>query len=471
MEKRRNPMIELVKILAAVPAVLLPVALIWAYIALYPMNYTDGEAPYYFWNRDTSRTPSEKEYRTLILGDSAANAAYLPEVLSENAINLSLGGTTPAENYYVLKDWLSAHPAPEAVYISFMDYHLIYDNMFYERTVYSHRLTPEAEREILAAARECEDENIAVSDGEEKLCEYDIFYPKLYLPALLNAGFSQRRAQNEENYNAIGMHRGAYIGLTADIYADTDPNIYDSYPVNPLYDRYYRKILDLCRENGIRVRIVSLPKTGNSVLADSFRNKRDGYYEDLAEAYDNVSYFNLIDTMENRCFLDWEHFNIYGAWAFSERMRSLYPADFRSDPLSNETVIGQLAYLRLMKEPDLLLRSISGEEFSAVLISADAALAEKGGARDSGAMMGGKHIWLRSDVIENAQYNESDGRADSISVVTNEDGTVALRLKDQWYPIAADETAGATLILISHRDNNVVEVRNYLANGTGYLLK
>ena len=471
MSKKSNTMRELVKILAAMPAVVLPVVLVWGYIAFFPMHYSDGETPYYFWNRDISLTPSKKEYSTVILGDSTANAAYLPEVLSEDTINLSLGGTTPVENYYVLQDWLSMHANPRVVYLSFMDYHLIYDNMFYERTVYSHRLRDSQEREILAEARECLDENIAVSDAEEKLVEYHLYSPRLYLPALLNAGFSQRKSQNEETYKAVDFHRGAYIGLTSQMYMDTDPNIYDSYPVNPLYDRYYHKILDLCKEKGIQVRIVSLPKTGNSVLQNSFRNSRDGYYRGLEETYENVTYVSAVDTMDNRYFLDWEHLNIYGSWAFSALLKSAFPNDFSKEPLSDDTVIGQLEYLKLMKEPDLLCQSITGKEFSAVLISEDKALAAKAGAKDTGTMMNRKHIFLRSEVLHGASFNENDGKDDTIAIVNNEDGTTALRLKDQWYPAAIDDYAGATLILISHRDNNVVEVRNYLSNGTGYLLK
>ena len=149
----------------------------------------------------------------------------------------------------------------------------------------------------------------------------------------------------------------------------------------------------------------------------------------------------------------------------------MFPEDFQSDPLSVETLIGQLEYLKLMKEPDLLCKSISGEEFSAVLITEDEALAEACGAKDTEASIDDKKIYLRSDVLHNAMYNDSDGQDDSITIVTNEDGTQALRLKDTWYPISVDAYAGATKILISHRDNNVQEVRNYLSDGTGYLLK
>ncbi len=468
---KAKPLTTLIRILISAVLVLLPVFLICMYIRLFPMNYADGEAPYYFWNRDVSRSSSDRRYRVLILGDSAANAAYLPEVLSEDTINLSLGGTTPVENYYVLSDWLNAHEAPETVFLSFMDYHMIYDNMFYERTVYAHRLTPSQEREVLSEARDCQDENIAIKDAEEQLFQYDHYLPQKYLPALLNAGFSSRRAENEAHYAAVSLHRGAYIGLSDAVYMDTDPNVYDSYVVNPLYDRYYRKILALCQEKGIQARIISLPKTGNSVLTERFHNQRDGYYEALAEEYPCAQYDARIETMDNRCFLDWEHFNTSGAWLFSSRLRRMYPDVFHEEVPSDETLIGQLEYLKLIPQPDQLLNCLNNDYFSALLITQDSRLALLSGAEDTGIRLGSKTIWLKSRVIEKVLYNENDGRDTSVSFVINEDGSQAVRLGENWLPVTVDDYAGATVILLSHRNSAAAEVRNYLKDGTGYVLK
>ena len=81
--------------------------------------FTDQEVPYYLWNREITNTKQDKKYDVLILGDSVANAAYIPEVLSDHVINLALGGTTPVENYYTMQDWLKYNPAPKVCYISF----------------------------------------------------------------------------------------------------------------------------------------------------------------------------------------------------------------------------------------------------------------------------------------------------------------------------------------------------------------
>ena len=466
MKKTENGWIELIKIIVMAVIVFLPVVFLCLFIRNHTMDYSDGETPYYFWNRDFTHTKQDQYFSTLILGDSAANAAYLPEAMSEGTVNLSLGGTTIVENYYVLQDWLSCHEAPRTVYLSFMDYHLIYDNMFYERTVYSHRLTLEQEKEILKHAREAEDENIAVSDADLRLLEYNWYLPKYYLPALLNAGFTERRAENEEHYNDINLHRGAYIGLTAEMYADTDQNTYDSYLVNPLYDRYYRMFLQLCQEKGIQVRIVSLPKTGNSVLTPEYHDQRDGYYSSLVSDYDNAMYFCEVDACDGRYFLDWEHFNVYGGWMWSNYIRSRFPEDFDDEPMKWETLAGIFDYMKLAKDPDLLVDFASGKEIAVIAVTAnDYQLLEK--FWDTEKEISGKRVYIENGVEVNFMVNEIDGDINTVALIANEDGTHAIYLHGEYYPVKIDPYADLTLIFINTNDFTPALIRNYLRTGEG----
>ena len=46
----------------------------------------------------------------IVIGDSRAKAAFIPSELPEiNSFNLSLGGATPVEGYYILKKYLKGH--------------------------------------------------------------------------------------------------------------------------------------------------------------------------------------------------------------------------------------------------------------------------------------------------------------------------------------------------------------------------
>ena len=457
---------ELLKILVMAVVISLPVLFLCLYLRFYPMNYSDGEAPYYFWNKDVSQKPSERYYSTLVMGDSAANAAYLPEAMSEGTINLSLGGTTIIENYYVLQDWLAHQEAPKTIYISFMDYHLVYDNMFYERTVYSHRLTYEQEKEILKTAREYQDENIAIEDGELKLFEYNYYLPKYYLPALLNGGFSERKEENEAHYAQIDLHRGAYIGLSNEMYTYTDQNTYSTYYVNPLYEQYYHKFLDLCQEKAIQVRIVALPKTGNSVLTSQFHEERDGFYRNLVSGYHNAMYFDEVDTCDGRYFLDWEHFNVYGGWMWSSFIRNRFPQDFESEPTSSQTLAGIADYLKLAKEPDLMVDFANGKDLFAIAITnrTDSML-EK--FQDTEQEIDGKRIYLQNGTERNLLANEMDGDSNTIVLTSNEDGTHAIYLSGEWYPVTIEPYADLTLIFINALDHTVFSVRNFKNTGTG----
>ena len=126
-----------------------PMLAIYAYTWFNPLGYMDEESPHYLWNKEKVNSEETCYYDTIILGDSMANAAYMPEVLSDTAINLSLGGMTPVENYYVLQDWLTTHRAPQVCYLSFQDAHMIMEDCFWTRTMYSHRFRREQNLEIL----------------------------------------------------------------------------------------------------------------------------------------------------------------------------------------------------------------------------------------------------------------------------------------------------------------------------------
>ncbi len=467
METKRNGFVELIKIIGMGILVFLPLVFLCFYTASQQMAYGDDELSYYLWNRNVTAVPSDREYTTLILGDSSANAAYLPEMLSEGTVSLALGGTTVIENYYVLSNWLDTHAAPECIYVSFMDYHMIYDNMFYERTVYAHLLTPAQEREILEQARIHGEENIAVPDAELKLFQYDNWLPNIYLPSLLNAGFNGRRASNQANYDSIALHRGAYIGLTTDMYHDTDPNVYDSYPVNPIFDVYYRKLLDLCQEQGIKIRIVSLPKTGNSVLSDAYRSARDGYYEELVSGYDNASYEAFQDTLPTKLFHDWEHTNLYGAAEWSKIIRTRFPEDFPEEPVTDASKQGIRAYMDLAEDAGGLLSLCDGTTFAAVAVTSEN-LKLLSGFEDTGLTVKDRSVYVQNGADLTVRVQEENPDPNGFCIWSEPDGTNAIVSHGTVYSIVIDAYADLTLLIVDTKTHQPL-VRNYMYSGDGLL--
>ena len=82
---------------------------LWALAFLlsrYQMYYVSPEMACLDLNKSITSTHQDKYYKAIVLGDSAANAAFMPEVISDSMINLSILGTGPIEGYYTLKEYL-----------------------------------------------------------------------------------------------------------------------------------------------------------------------------------------------------------------------------------------------------------------------------------------------------------------------------------------------------------------------------
>ena len=53
--------------------------------------YSNEDFGYTWWNQEFTQTTHQKYYKYLVLGDSSCNAAYMPEVISDSMVNLSIG--------------------------------------------------------------------------------------------------------------------------------------------------------------------------------------------------------------------------------------------------------------------------------------------------------------------------------------------------------------------------------------------
>ena len=112
------------KTIGKIILVLLPVICVWVYLAAFPANYMDGEYSYYQEAKDYRRGETAQEKAdVLVLGDSRAKSAFLPELLDElggakNCVSLAQGGSTSIEAYYALNEYISQMGVPEKVILS-----------------------------------------------------------------------------------------------------------------------------------------------------------------------------------------------------------------------------------------------------------------------------------------------------------------------------------------------------------------
>lgn len=425
---------NIVKLMLKCICVMLPLIAVYAYTWINPIGYMDGESPHYLWNKEKANSPEDRYYDTIILGDSMANAAYMPEVLSDSTINLSLGGMTPVENYYVLQDWLATHSAPKVCYISFQDAHLIVEDCFWTRAMYSHRFRPEQNLEILRTAEIFREPTIITDNYQTDFISYELFLPNKYIASIMNSGFNGRYEENMETMRKDELHRGRYIAREAAGFEGGKKGVLEEFYLNPLFEDYYRRLIGLCVENNIQVRIVKLPHSDNISFAEEYKAQVYEFYEKLKLDFPGLT-MDWIFTYDRECFIDANHLNSYGALRLSGEIKELYPEDFGDEPLTMEQAEAIDDSLLYVKKGDQLVKWIEGRDYTLFLhdgsqIYSISGLNNRNGEREVCQLENG--LTVQAEPFAAWEWEEPAVGDLSIVVVDNYNKKMVCQ-KDFWY--------------------------------------
>ncbi len=309
--------------------VILPFILVMLYTRFCFMAFADEEAPNYIWNKNICTKEPDNKYEVVILGDSCANAAYIPELMSDKTVNLSLGGTTPMENYYTMKEYLENNDSPKSVYISFADQHLYGDECFYTRILFNHRYSISDCYEMIMTAKEYNDAYIYTDSAIRDFIEYELYLPNKYITSLSNACFFTRYDENKKAYKSNDNHQGRYIKRCNDEWF-AEEVVYESFTVSPLLDYYYRELIKLCITNDITVHIVKLPLPNSNVFLESYNNQWDEYYNKLQSEFPQIT-VDRWNTYNPWNFADGQHMNTHGSMKFSTEIKRKYSEEFSND--------------------------------------------------------------------------------------------------------------------------------------------
>ncbi|MCQ2519717.1 MAG: hypothetical protein MJ107_04195, partial [Lachnospiraceae bacterium] len=311
---------NIVKLVLKSIIVMLPFIAVILYIHTRPMRFMDDEYP--FWQQHEDFIKEDTNYWDIIvLGDSRANDAFVPDYLSYDLYNLALGGASPVEMYYTMQTYLSTHEAPSTVFIAFGDTHIAYKNQanyveFWERTMYYHYLNTHQEIDFFKTVNGMDEHTILSDDYISRWIEYRFRLPKNYLPALIKSGLDNRYEGNTEKYERSINNRGRYItpngGGDAGV---TTEATYEEFDYNPIIDLYFRKLIDLLVDNDINIYIERVPFNQASYdnMKPIVREKIEQYYQNLQEDYPSIPMRTGVFCYGNECFGDSNHVNDYGA--------------------------------------------------------------------------------------------------------------------------------------------------------------
>ena len=310
-------------ILAALPFLVVILFTVFA-----PLCYMDEEYPARAYTHRV--ISSDADYDTLILGDSRAMAALLPERMGDSCVNLAVGGATPIENYYYLKDYLQGHPAPERCMIVFAPFHYAVMDNFWTRTVYFNDLNVPETFEVVKNGYACGSETIR--EGKfTTLLSNRLRLPHVYLPALINARFTGRLSSNRARLADLERTRG-FASFFEEGNGRESPNYEANYEALPetgdaeLIRLYLKKTVELCLENNVEVLVLQTPMNAVShdMLQERFVKDYTLLMRSLGELYPQISVEQEIPRYENELFSDSSHLNEQGAVIFTDEIRKRY---------------------------------------------------------------------------------------------------------------------------------------------------
>ena len=314
---------------------LLPVFALILYTAVLPFGYMDGEYPSWRYTKELQSgrvlKAGDALDATLILGDSRAMADMVPALMGEQVYNLAVGGATGIEMYYTLKHYIGKEGVPENVIIMFAPFHYSYMDNFWTRSVYFHHLTlPEAltvyrEGKLLGSKTVTDREK-----GVSSIISMSLRFPDSYMPAILNSRFIGRYRDNAESYAAICKDRGH--GLFGKEDGSSDLNYEANYTEVDtdgdygLLLLYMERLLDLCRENGIKTILIQPPMNEASFqrLNVDYVSQYKELIESLQASYPEAEIDSEIPCYSNALFGDSSHLNEKGAKIFTEEFMNEY---------------------------------------------------------------------------------------------------------------------------------------------------
>ena len=307
--------------------------LVTIFLSFCKMFYNGPEYP--MWKSKFEYIQKNHNSENIIIGDSRALAGIVPDIIGDDFYNLSYGGGTPIEGYFLLKKYISKN-IPKTIIISFSPFHLEYSNVFFGRPLKYNIFSTKEIVEILKKSKELnnkfynyDDRNLGYKNDLEYLSVYlesiltkwNFFY--FYRPEMRNALTQLRIFDNIKVYNEIKIRKGNYDFGKNNISSGLNfeaKNSHSGFVVSKVMDYYLNQIMQLALENKIKIYYIVTPfnETSYKNLNLNYVRDYDSYFQLLKNKYKNVVWHHQIFSYEDSYFGDRSHLNSRGQIKFSK---------------------------------------------------------------------------------------------------------------------------------------------------------
>jgi hypothetical protein len=274
----------------------------------YKMLYMNNEYPMWMDVHRKINNDNDSIFNLIYIGDSRAKVGFKPNKFDTNTVkslNLALGGATPIEGYYTLKNYLSNNKLQYLI-ISYAPFHLSQQDSYWNRTVKFNFLLDSDYKEIHDSALVLND---ATTLGDEEYLNYKIYTGK-YLIEFCKGLLFQRWNTNKHTFNYLQVSKGHYYfgrnskatGLNKEAATKT------SFKPSELINFYLDKTLELANKNNIKVFWYSMPFNESSfdAVTDVFKKEYNQYIKNLSARH-KLTVLNTLFYLDNTQFSDPSH--------------------------------------------------------------------------------------------------------------------------------------------------------------------
>lgn len=265
---------------------------------------------------------------TVLLGDSRAMAAFVPADISNDFVNLALGGGTPIESYYLLQALLKAGRRPGTVVLSFAPYHYELADTFWERAAKFDPgwFTKADIADVLTQAAQLDDTRTLGTFLDSPPNRYPLALrldlPSAYKGDLIPPPRPDRYWLNLRVFDRMLQTRGHYLFGTGERSSGLPDEVTGTrFSPSPLMRHYLDRIFAICAERGITVKLVTtpLPRTIAAPLAAvDYPAEFNRYIDGLPDSIDKRA--ARLTFADDTLFGDSSHLNMHGAHRFSAAM-------------------------------------------------------------------------------------------------------------------------------------------------------
>ena len=303
------------------------------YLSFCKMFYNGPEYP--MWRSKFEYVQNNHSSENIIIGDSRALAGIVPEIIGDDFYNLSYGGGTPIESYFLLKRYIS-YKIPKSIIISFSPLHLEFSNVFFGRPLKYNIFSTKEIVEILKKSKELNNKFYSYEDRDlgykneleylniylkSLLTKWNLFY--YYRPEMRNSFTQIRILKNIRVYNEIKARKGNYdfgenessSGLNFEA-----TKSHNGFVVSKVMDYYLNQIVQLALQNNIKVYYIVTPfnEASYNNLNLNYIRDYDSYFNSLQYKYQSAVWHSKIFFYEDSFFGDNSHLNSRGQIKFSK---------------------------------------------------------------------------------------------------------------------------------------------------------